>query len=132
MTVEINNWLAMSNKCYHVLKNQQKFRFMSLKTKINIYKTLIRPTLLYGIEYWAITKLHENKLSTFELERKILRKIFDAVQENNSGRSLFNFEIYQNYKQPDIFKVIKCNRLRWLGHLFRSDNTNPVKKAHFY
>ncbi len=102
---------------------------MSLKTKINIYKTLIRPILLYGSECWAVTKLHETKLLTFE--RKILRKIFGAVHENNSWRSLFNFEIYQKYKQPDIVKVIKCNRLRWLGHLYRSDNTNPVKKLTF-
>jgi hypothetical protein len=129
LTVEINNRLAMSNKCYHGLKNQLKSRFMSLKTKINIYKTLIRPILLYGSECWAVTKLHENKLLTFE--RKILRKIFGAVHENNSWRSLFNFEIYQKYKQPDIVKVIKCNRLRWLGHLHRSDNTNPVKKLTF-
>ena len=90
---------------YHNYKNCRIF----LNTKINIYKTLIRPVLLYGSECWAMTKAHENKLLIFE--RKILRKIFGAIHENNNWRPLFNFEIYQKYKQPDIVKVIKCNRL---------------------
>ena len=74
-----------------------------------------------------MTKAHENKLLIFE--RKILRKIFGAIHENNSWRPLFNFQIYQKYKQPHIVKIIKCNRLRWLGHLHRSqhNSTNPVK-----
>ena len=76
-----------------------------------------------------MTKAHENKLLAFE--RKILRKNFGAVHENNSWRSLFNSETYQKYKQPDIAKVIKCDRFRWLGHLHRSNSTNPVKKLTF-
>ena len=52
LTVELNNRLAMSNKRYHGLKNQLKSRFMSLKIKINIYKTLTRPILLYRSDCW--------------------------------------------------------------------------------
>ena len=83
---------------------------MSLKTKINICKTLIRSVLLYMSECWAMIKAYENKLLTFE--HKILRKFFGDLNENNSWGSLFNFEIYQKYNQPDIVKVKICNRLR--------------------
>ena len=102
---------------------------MSLKTKINTYKTLIRPVLPYKSECWEMTKAHENKILTFD--RKILRKFFGAVHENNSWRSLFNFEIYQKHKQPDIVKVMKCNRLQWLGHLYLSNSTNPENQLIF-
>ena len=47
LTIEINNRLVMSNKCYHCLKNQLKPRYMSLETSINISKSLIPPVLLY-------------------------------------------------------------------------------------
>jgi hypothetical protein len=41
-----------------------------------IYKTLIRPVLLYGgSETYVLTKREENQLLVFE--RKVLRKIFD-------------------------------------------------------
>ena len=102
---------------------------MSLKRKINIYKTLIQRVFLYESECWAMIKAHENKLLIFE--RKIPRKIFGAILENNSWRSQFNFEIYQKHKQPNIIKVIKGNRLRWLGHLHRSNSINLVKKLSF-
>lgn len=35
------------------------------------------------------------------------------------------------YKQPNIVRVIKSFRIRWLGHVFRCDSTNPVKKVTF-
>jgi hypothetical protein len=42
-------------------------------TKFIIYKTLIRPVLLYGSETWVLTKTDENQLLVFE--RKVLRTI---------------------------------------------------------
>ena len=59
-------------------------------------------------------------------------KNFGAIHENNSWRSLFSFEIYQKYKQPDIVKVIICNILQSLGHLHHSNSTNPVKMLFFH
>ena len=56
LKAEINNRLAISNKCYHGYKKQLKSRFITLKTNVNIYKTLIQPVLLYGNECWAVTK----------------------------------------------------------------------------
>jgi hypothetical protein len=46
--------------------------------KYKIYKTLIRPVVLYGCESWTVTKTDEGKLSIF-FERKILRKIYGPI-----------------------------------------------------
>ena len=54
------------------LKNQLKSRFMRPKTKINIYKTLIRPVLLNGGKCWAMATAYENELLFFDC--KILKK----------------------------------------------------------
>ena len=85
--------------------------------------------ILYGCECWTMTKSIENNLLIFE--RKILRKIFGAVFEHGVWRSMYNHEIYRKFRQPDIVKVIKSHRIRWLGHLYRTEDANPLKKLTF-
>jgi hypothetical protein len=101
----------------------------STKTKIKLYKTLLRPILLYGSESWVLTKCDENKLRIFE--RKILRKIYGSTNDNGTWRIKYNHELYQLYEEPDIVKVVKVGRLRWLRHLFRSEDMNPCRKLTF-
>jgi hypothetical protein len=41
--------------------------FLGIKlTKCKLYKTLLRPIILYGSESWALMKTEENKLKVFE------------------------------------------------------------------
>jgi hypothetical protein len=40
-------------------------------------------------------------------------------------------ELYQLYKDPNIIKIVKANRIRWLGHIFRTDDSNLCKKVTF-
>jgi hypothetical protein len=46
--------------------------------------TLIRPVLTYGAETWAATENELQKLLIFE--RKILRKIYSAVRDQDNWR----------------------------------------------
>jgi hypothetical protein len=48
----------------------------------------------------------------------ILRNICGPIKESNIWRLRYNNELYQSYNGPDIMKVIKSRRFRWLGHLF--------------
>lgn len=54
-------------------------------------------------------------------------------QRNDRGiwHIRYDSEIYNLYKEPDVITVVKANRLRWLGHLFRADDNNPCKKVTF-
>lgn len=88
LKVEIGNRILMANGCYFGLKNQLKSKFISRRTKVSLYKTLIRPIILYGNKIWVLNKAEGNRLLAFE--RKILRSIFGAVKENNAWRSLYN------------------------------------------
>jgi hypothetical protein len=44
---ETHNRLLLANRCYHGLKKQIKSHYISIKSKCKLYKTLIRPVLLY-------------------------------------------------------------------------------------
>lgn len=49
----------MANRCFYGLKNRLKTKLISVKTKLSLYKTLIRPVALYGSECWTLNKSEE-------------------------------------------------------------------------
>jgi hypothetical protein len=65
------------------------------------------------------------------MERKILRKIYGPTNDNGVWRIRYNQELYGLYNEPDIIKMVKAARLRWLGHLYMTAELNPCKKLTF-
>ena len=63
------------------------------KTKITIYKTIIRPVVTYGSETWTLIKSAENILNTWE--RKVLRRIFGPTKDEKGWRMHTNNEVYE-------------------------------------
>jgi hypothetical protein len=61
-------------------------------------------------------------------ERKIIRKIYGSVMENNIWRIRYNEEINTLLKGEDIVRFVKSQRIRWLGHVERmEDNAMPKR-----
>jgi hypothetical protein len=50
------------------------------------------------------------------------------VSENGTWSPRRNKEIADLYKEPDIVMEIKRNRLRWIGHVERMEDSRNVKK----
>lgn len=73
---------SSKHRCYFRLSTLFKSKLLSRKTKITLYKVLIRRITLYACETWATTKMDESKLIVFE--RKILREIF-GPKKNEEG-----------------------------------------------
>ena len=62
-------------------------------------------------------------------ERKILRKIYGPVKEKELWRIRQNDELEAIIKGENIVRLIKCQRIRWLGHIERMQDTEiPPKK----
>ena len=100
---------------------------LSWRTKICLYKSLILPVLLYGAETWTLTSSDEQPLGVFE--RKILPKIYGPFCNRGKWRIKWNQELYDIHVVIDVMKPIKIQRLRWLGHVARTDSSNPVRKV---
>ena len=61
-------------------------------------------------------------------ERKILRKIFGANNENDTWRIKTNQELDDEIiKYKNIINFIRAQRLSWLGHIERMQGTRMVK-----
>jgi hypothetical protein len=95
-----------------------KNKIIRKAVKMQIYKTLIRPVVTYGSETWTLAKSDENLLGIFE--RKILRKIYGPIQEGGTWRIRNNEELNRVINGEDV-RVIKAQRIRWLGHVKRME-----------
>ena len=100
----------------------------SLKKSFNILLsgTLVRPVATYGSESWTLNMEEERALAVFE--RKILRKIYGPVKENELWRTRQNHELEAIIKGENIVRFIKCQRIRWLWDTERMQDTAIPKK----
>lgn len=124
-TPEIQRRIMAASRCYYGLLRHLRSKLLSNKTKCQIYKTLIRPVLIYGCESWTLRKSDEQQLLVFE--RKILRTIFGGAREGEGWRRRYNFELQRDFGEPNVVAIVKVQRLRWAGHLARmQENRAPA------
>jgi hypothetical protein len=75
----IKERIQTGNKAYYANLQMLKSKITSRTSKLQIYKTLIRPVVTYGAETLTLTAAEENALRRFG--RKVLRKIYEPVVE---------------------------------------------------
>jgi len=82
-------------------------------------KLIILPVILYGCETWSLTLREERKLRVFE--NMVLWRIFGPRRDEVTGewRRLHNEEPNDLYSSPNIVRVIKSRKMRWVGHVAR-------------
>ncbi|MBV2145327.1 MAG: hypothetical protein KTM48_01095 [Wolbachia endosymbiont of Pissodes strobi] len=70
----------------------------------------VRPIITNACETWTMTKQNENRLKI--TERRILRRIYRPVKDNNTQQYIIrtNIELEELYNQPDIVKIIKSDK----------------------
>ncbi|WP_346303773.1 reverse transcriptase family protein [Pantoea sp. Morm] len=125
---EIRSRLGAANRAYYSLNKLMRSRLLTRKTKIRIYKTLIRPVAVYACETWTLNKTTVQMLDRFE--RKILRRILGPVKENERWRLRKNREVYQEYKDLSLSNFVRIQRLKWFGHMSRMEDGRIPKKAY--
>jgi len=52
---EIKSRLKLGNACYHSVQNLLSSNLLIKNLKIEIYRTIILPVVLYGCETWSLT-----------------------------------------------------------------------------
>ena len=126
LTSEIRRRSIAANRCFYGLRRFLKSNEIKRDTKLLLYRCLIRPVLTYASETWTMTQTEEKTLALFE--RKILRSIFGGLLENGVWRRKTNSELYHLYKEPDIIKFIKIQRMKWAGHVLRMEEGRTTKR----
>jgi len=125
MNTEIAERIAKGNKAYYANSKLIISKLLKKNTKMKIYKTMIRPVVIYSSETWTLTAKDENNLRISE--RQILRKIFSPVNIDNVWRIRSDMEIDNLIEGADIVRFIKAQRIKWQGHIQRMDQARPTR-----
>jgi len=83
---------------------------------------------LYGCETWSLTLREKRRLRV--LKNRVLRRVFGPKRDEVTGewRKLHNEELNGLYCSPNIVRVHKWRRIRWVGHVERmADNRSLLR-----
>ena len=126
---EINNRLNSGNACYHLVQDLLSCSLLSKNLKIKTFRSIILPVVLYGCETWSLALREERRLRVFE--NRVLRRIFGPKRDEVTGewRKLHNEELNDLYSSPNIVRVIKSRKIRWVGHMARMGERRDVYRV---
>ena len=123
---EIRRRIFAGNRTYFGLRKTLSSDRVLRRTKLTLYRTLIRPVVLYGHETWTLLAEDERALGVFE--RKVLRTIYGGIQDaDGEWRRRMNHELHALLGEPNIAQMARIGRLRWAGHVARMDVNSPVR-----
>ena len=108
------NW----KRCSGVLCDRR----MTVKLKGKVYKTVVRPALLYGAETWATIRGQEARLEVNEM--RMLRWMCGVTRTDN----IRNEHIRGTTRVVQASKKITEKRLKWYGHVKRMKEEHIVRR----
>ena len=109
------NW----KKCSGMLCDKR----MPVKLKGKVYRTVVRPAMLYGAETWATTKRQESRIEVNEM--RMLRWMCGVTRKDK----IRNEHIRGTTKVVQASRKITEIRLKWYGHVMRMEEDHVVRRV---
>jgi hypothetical protein len=102
---------------------------ISKNIKVKIYRTTVFLVVVYGCETWSLTLREERKVRVFE--NRVLRRIFGPKRSEVTveWRRLHNDELDNLCYSPNIIRVVKSRRMKWVGHVARVGERRGVYRV---
>jgi hypothetical protein len=100
--------LKAESACYSSLQNFASSRRLSKNLKIEIYKSIILPIVLYGYDTWPLTQREEHRLTM--CENRVQRRIFGPKRgggEWQEAGGLRYKDLHNLYASSSIIREIK-------------------------
>ncbi|PSN37327.1 hypothetical protein C0J52_20873 [Blattella germanica] len=95
---------------------------ISQKTKLQVYKSVIEPVLLYGGESWSVGGRDIRSVGTVEM--KFYRRIMGKTRRDR----IRNDRIRESLKQESVKQKLEKRQLKWFGHVVRMDERRKPKQ----
>ena len=113
--------IGKARTTFNILNKIWKTKNISLKTKLQIFNSNVKSTLLYSSETWKITNNILNKLQTFF--NRCLRRLLGIFWPN----TISNAKLWDLTNQDTIEIQIRRRKWVWIGHTLRRHNRSISK-----
>ena len=122
MTTEISQRVSAAWGNWKICSGVLCDRKMPVKLKGKVYKTVVRPALVYGAETWATTRGQEARLEVNEM--RMLRWMCGVTRVDK----IRNEHIRWTTRVVQASKKISDKRLKWYGHVRRMKEEHIVRR----
>ena len=119
---EIQNRIAKYNRNVSMIYPLLKDRFVPRECKVVIYKTILKPILLYGSEIWALTSRTASNLQAAEM--MVLRLIKGVTRTDR----IPSVQIREELNVVPLLDDLDRKKLRWYGHVKRMSEEKKPKQ----
>jgi hypothetical protein len=82
---ELRTQIVAPYRCYFDLQKHMNSQTVSIKTKFQLFKILIRPIIMYGAECRTLSQSDEQNLDV--VERKVLQRVYGQILDCGLWRS---------------------------------------------
>ncbi|CAH1997516.1 unnamed protein product [Acanthoscelides obtectus] len=124
MEAKLNERINKALKIYHTMSKaflgNKKIR---RKSNVIVYKTIFRPTLIYGSEGWVLSNRLKSKIHAAGM--KFLRKVKGITRRDKIRNDIVRSELGV---EPILHRV-EVQQLRWFGDLNRSEADKKTKSS---
>ena len=121
--LDIEHRVGKATATFYQLRNIWKSTIISIRTKINIFKSNVLSVLLYSCETWLTSKALINKLQGFTNRslRYILRIWWPNVIRTE--------DLHKRCDIEPISTIIKKPKCQWVGHTLRKEPDEIFRQA---
>ena len=110
-----NNWRKTSG----VLCDRR----FNVKLKGKVYKSVVRPAMLYSCETWPMKRAQERRMEVAEM--RMLRWMCGVTKRDRIKNNLIRGTV----KVTEVSKKLQERRLQWFGHVMRRGDDFPCKRV---
>lgn len=120
---DIDNRVQKARQTFGRLRPIWNTSSLSQRTKLTIFNTNVKSTLLYGCETWNAAPRDMQKIQVFvnQCLRRILRIFWPRVVSNN--------RLWEQSNQQLMATEIKKRKWRWIGHTLRRSRNDITRNA---
>ena len=123
---DIDNRLARTSSAFGRLhKRVWQNHSLRLSTKIQVYRTVVVPTLLYGCATWVLYRKQIRLLERFH--QRCLRSIMGIKWQEY----VTNEEVLKRASLLSLESTLLQQQLRWSGHVARMEDSRMPKAVFF-
>ena len=125
-TKDIQQRLSKARQTFYRLQRIWDSNEISRKTKVKLFKTIVRAVLMYGCETWKLTKTEAKKLDAFQY------KCMKRILKIRWPQTISHQQIQETTGVNRTSDEIRRRRWNWIGHIMRKSREDHLLQRIYY